>query len=91
MKRIDPKKYGLTPRTSLYKKMDDIFIIIDRKSRIIMKDGHRISEQAKSILSAQPGIRIRVATSAPVCSKTRQYLQDMDIEIIGLRSLSFPS
>ena len=56
-----------------------------------MKDGHRISEQAKSILSAQPGIRIRVATSAPVCSKTRQYLQDMDIEIIGLRSLSFPS
>ena len=53
MKRIDPQKYHLTPRTTLYKKMDNIFIIIDRKSRIIMKDGYRISEQAKSILSVE--------------------------------------
>tara|TARA_B100000315_G_C14541221_1_gene570989 strand:+ start:1454 stop:1729 length:276 start_codon:yes stop_codon:yes gene_type:complete len=88
MKRIDPKKYNLTPRTTLYKKMDDIFIIIDRKSRIIMKDGYRISEQAKSILSVDPGLRIKVATSAPMCSKTKEYLRQVDIETLELNSLN---
>ena len=91
MKRIDPKKYNLNSRTTLYKKMDDIFIIIDRKSRIIMKDGYRISEQAKSILSTEPGIRIRVATSAPMCSKTKEYLRQVDIEVLELNSLNISS
>jgi len=88
MKRIDPKKYNLTSRTTLYKKMDDIFIIIDRKSRIIMKDGYRISEQAKSIWSADPGIRIRVATSAPMCTKTKEHLRQVNIEVLELNSLN---
>jgi len=88
MKRIDPKKYNLTSRTTLYKKMDDIFIIIDRKSRIIMKDGYRISEQAKSIWSVEPGIRIRVATSAPMCTKTKEYLRQVNIEARELNSLN---
>ena len=91
MKRIDPKKYNLTSRTTLYKEMKDIFIIIDRKSRIIMKDGHRISEQAKSILSTEPGIRIRVATSAPICSKTKEYLRQVDIKVLELNSLKTSS
>ena len=88
MKRIDPKKYNLTSRTTLYKKTDDIFIIIDRKSRIIMKDGYRISEQAKSIWSVEPGIRIRVATSAPMCTKTKEYLRQVNIEALELNSLN---
>ena len=88
MKRIDPKKYNLTSRTTLYKKMDDIFIIIDRKSRIIMKDGYRISEQAKSIWSVEPGIRIRAATSAPMCTKTKEYLRQVNIEALELNSLN---
>jgi len=88
MKRIDPNKYNLTSRTTLYKKMDDIFIIIDRKSRIIMKDGYRISEQAKSIWSVEPGIRIRVATSAPMCTKTKEYLRQVNIEALELNSLN---
>ena len=88
MKRIDPKKYNLTSRTTLYKKMDDIFIIIDRKSRIIMKDGYRISEQAKSIWSVDPGICVRVATSAPMCTKTKECLQQVNIEVLELNSLN---
>ena len=88
MKRIDPKKYNLTSRTTLYKKMNDIFIIIDRKSRIIMKDGYRISEQAKSIWSVEPGIRIRVATSAPMCTKTKEYLRQVNIEALELNALN---
>ena len=88
MKRIDPKKYNLTSRITLYKKMDDIFIIIDRKSRIIMKDGYRISEQVKSILSVDPGVRIRVATSAPTCSKTKEFLREIRVEVLELKSLN---
>jgi len=88
MKRIDPNKYNLTSRTTLYKKMDDIFIIIDRKSRIIMKDGYRISEQAKSIWSVEPGIRIKVATSAPMCTKTKEYLRQVNIAVLELNSLN---
>jgi len=88
MKRIDPKKYNLTSRTTLYKKMDDIFIIIDRKSRIIMKDGYRISEQAKSIWSVDPGISVKVATSAPMCTKTKEYLRQVNIEALELNSLN---
>ena len=88
MKRIDPKKYNLTSRTTLYKKTDDIFIIIDRKSRIIMKDGYRISEQAKTIWSVDPGIRVRVATSAPMCTKTKERLRQVNIEVLELNSLN---
>ena len=88
MKRIDPKKYNLTSRTTLYKKMDDIFIIIDRKSRIIMKDGYRISKQAKSIWSMEPGVRIRVATSAPICTKTKEHLRQVNIEVLELSALN---
>ena len=90
MKRIDPKKYNLNSRTTLYKKMDDIFIIIDRKSRIIMKDGYRISEQAKSVWTMDPGIRIRVATSAPICTKTKEYLRKVNIEVLELSALNIP-
>ena len=88
MKRIHPKNYNLTSRTILYKKTENIYIIIDRKSRIIMKDGYRISEQAKSILSMEPDVRIRVATSAPVCSKTKEFLLRADVDIMDLKSLN---
>ena len=88
MKRIDPKKYNLNSRATLYKKMDDIFIIIDRKSRIIMKDGYRITEQAKSVWSMDPGICIRVATSAPICTKTKEYLRKVNIEFLELNALN---
>jgi hypothetical protein len=88
MKRINPKNYNLTSRTILYKKTENIYIIIDRKSRIIMKDGYRISEQAKSILSMEPDVRIRVATSAPVCSKTKEFLLRADVDIMDLKSLN---
>jgi len=88
MKRINPKNYNLTSRTILYKKTENIYIIIDRKSRIIMKDGYRISEQAKSIISMDTDVRIRVATSAPVCSKTKEFLLRADVDIMDLKSLN---
>lgn len=53
-----------------------------------MKDGYRISEQAKSIWSVESGIRIRVATSAPMCTKTKEYLRQVNIEALELNSLN---
>ncbi|HIA93757.1 MAG TPA: hypothetical protein EYO16_00585 [Candidatus Marinimicrobia bacterium] len=82
MKNIDPRKYNLSPRIRLQQKsINDLFIVIDRKSRIIMKDGYRIVEIVNSIQSAEKNSAVSVLTSAPVCSKTRQFLSERKIEI----------
>ena len=82
MKNIDPQKYNLSPRIRLQQNsINDLFIVIDRKSRIIMKDGYRIVEIVNSIQSAEKNSAVSVLTSAPVCSKTRQFLSERKIEI----------
>ena len=53
-----------------------------------MKDGYRISEQAKSVWSMDPGVRISVATSAPICAKTKEYLRQVNIEVLELNALN---
>jgi len=82
MKNIDPRKYNLSPRIRLQQNsINDLFIVIDRKSRIIMKDGYRIVEIVNSIQSAEKNSAVSVLTSAPVCRKTRQFLSERKIEI----------
>ena len=82
MKNIDPRKYNLSPRIRLQQNsINNLFIVIDRKSRIIMKDGYRIVEIVNSIQSAEKNSAVSVLTSAPVCSKTRQFLSERKIEI----------
>ena len=82
MKNIDPQKYNLSPRIRLQQNsINDLFIVIDRKSRIIMKEGYRIVEIVNSIQSAEKNSAVSVLTSAPVCSKTRQFLSERKIEI----------
>ena len=82
MKNIDPRKYNLSPRIRLQQNsINDLFIVIDRKSRIIMKDGYRIVEIVNSIQSAEKNSAVSVLTSAPMCSKTRQFLSERKIEI----------
>ena len=77
MKKIDPKQYNLFPRVDLRQgKPNDIYIFINRKSRIIMKDGIKILEMVKKINKADRNKRVSVLTSAPVCSKTKQFLLD---------------
>ena len=50
MKSIDPKTYNLPPRTKLLENNSgSLFVLIDRKSRVIMKDGHKIVKIAKDI------------------------------------------
>ena len=75
--------YGLSSRVNLVRHDDHIGIIIDRKSRIIMKDGHRIVNQAKKINTIQES-NICLYTSAPVCSKTKEFLKKNDIAIASI-------
>ena len=85
MKKIDPKRYSLSPRLNLQQnKLNELFIIIDRKSRVVMKDAHRILEMVNRIQSIEKDRYVSVLTSAPVCSKTRIFLSDNSISVKDL-------
>ena len=84
MKKIDPKLYGLHSRITLRKNKKDIYIVIDRKSRVIMKDGYRILEIAKKIRNFEIGKNVSVLSGAPLCSKTRKFLTENNITIKSL-------
>ena len=91
MKKIDPKLYDLHSRITLRKNKKDIYIVIDRKSRIIMKDGERLLKQAQQIKELEPTSKIKIATSAPICSKTKAYLGNQKIPFMSMSVLEFPS
>ena len=80
---LDPKQFGLNSRISLLEKRNSIAIVVDRKSRIIMKDGKRIVDQAFKVqkIKRKPVVLL---TSAPVCSKTKTFLLENDISIESL-------
>ena len=85
MKIINPKKYNLSSRIILKENpKGQMFLIIDRKSRIIMKDGNRILEIIQKIQTKEKNKIPTVLTSAPVCGKTREFLNENKIEIINL-------
>jgi hypothetical protein len=80
---IDPKKFGLSSKTVVKQiSKNHIAFVISRKSRIIMSDGKKILEKADKIRKIQPDSRISLKTSAPVCSKTIQFLKDHNIAVI---------
>ena len=85
MKNIDPTQYNLPSRVDLRQdRSGDLLIVIDRKSRIIMKDGVRILEMVKKINKIDPKKNISVRTSAPICSKTKKLLLVNSIMIKSL-------
>ena len=81
MKRIDPKKFNLSKKVVIEKTNSSLSIIINRKTRIIMKDGRGLLEQANQIkkVSNKP---VSIFTTAPVCSKTKTFLSNNNVEII---------
>jgi len=80
---LSPKDYGLNAKVRLIQSEDHIGIVIDRKSRIIMKDGIKILDQAEKIRKTTKNV-IRLYTSAPVCSKTKVYLNKNNILIYSI-------
>ena len=79
--KISTSEYNLHARTKLLEKNNKIFIIADRKSRIIMKDGHRILEIAKNKIRKVKNVG--VMSNAPVCSKTQKFLTNNGIVVKG--------
>ena len=82
-KFVDPKLLGLRPQTTVEEvNQDTLAIVINRKSRIIMADGKKLLDKAARIKKAKPGCKIMLKTTAPVCSKTLQYLADHGILVL---------
>tara|TARA_X000001036_G_C20189413_1_gene606809 strand:- start:256 stop:513 length:258 start_codon:yes stop_codon:yes gene_type:complete len=82
---VNPKTYNLSSRIKLFKdSAGSLFIVIDRKSRIVMKDGSRVVKIAEQIKEVNKNKKISLLTSAPVCSKTKALLLKNDISILSL-------
>ena len=85
MVNIDPKKYGFHPRVKLKGNGKEIFVLIERKSRVIMKDGNRIIQMAEKIKQTNPTKKISVLSTAPVCGKTEQLLLKNNLQLTHLQ------
>lgn len=84
-KTIDPKQFGLPAMTQITQlSPGHLAIVINRSSRIIMKDGERLAKYSESIKKVKPGTMLSIKTSTPVCSKTKAFLAAKDIGIIEL-------
>ena len=70
---LDPKKYYIKSKTIIEDRGDKICILINQKSRMIMKDGMRILRYAEAAQQATQK-QITVETREPVCGKTKTYL-----------------
>jgi len=82
LKEIDPKSVGAPARSAIGEdSKNHLYIIKNIKSRIIMKDGHKILETVKKIKN-KTNTSVSLATTAPVCSKTTRFLNENDIKII---------
>lgn len=81
-KSIDPKRFGLHPSTCIEESAQNHFtLVMNRKSRIIMKDGQKIVTRYEKIRAAVEDAVIDVRTTAPVCSKTKAFLKEKGITI----------
>ena len=81
LKTIDPTTVGAPKRSNIAMDNDkNIYIVKNIKSRIIMKDGLKLLAVAKNIKSVNSKTVI-LATTAPVCSKTKKYLEENEIKI----------
>lgn len=78
----DPRAFGLHASTRMESPGKNHYtLVIDRKSRIIMKDGQKILEKATKIKSHIPTAIVDVRTTAPACSKTEAFLKQNGIQI----------
>ena len=86
-KQVDPKIYGLPIRTVLMKKDADKFtLVINRKSRIIMKDALIILKKVEKIKEKVQDASIVLETTAPVCSKSIKFLKENGVDIISINN-----
>ena len=63
------------------KDSDKFILVINRKSRIIMKDASTILIKAEKIKEKALNSSVIVETNAPVCSKSIQFFKDNGIVV----------
>ena len=81
LKKINPLTIGAPKRSTVALDNDNnIYIVKNIKSRIIMKDGLKLFDLAKKIKTVK-NATVSLATTAPVCSKTKKYLEENEIKI----------
>ena len=81
LKRIDPLTVEASKRSIIAIDNDNnIYIVKNIKSRIIMKDGLKLLNLAKNIKTIKKA-SVFLATTAPVCNKTKKYLEENQIKI----------
>jgi hypothetical protein len=81
---VDPKKFGLSSRTVIEKSSaHHFFIVLIRKSRIVMSDGIKLLNKINKMKQVDGSMKVRIKTTAPVCSKTRVFLKKHDIDIVN--------
>lgn len=82
MQNLDARDFELPPSTVLQQVTSDhIAIVKIVKSRIIMKDGEKILQIANKIRKKLPYTTVSLRTTAPVCSKTEEFLKQNGIMI----------
>ena len=83
---VDSRAFGLSSKIKIGKRTEkDWYIIIDRKSRIIMKDGERINDIIEAVKKVRPEVNIGLAALPAVCSKTTAYLSKRGIAVNKLK------
>ena len=81
LKTINPITVGAPKRSNVAMDNDNnIYIVKNIKSRIIMKDGLKLFALARKIKTVK-NATVSLATTAPVCSKTKKYLEENEIKI----------
>ena len=80
--KINPALFGLPPRTVLEENENNgIVFVMRRKSRIVMKDGEKILRIRDLVMKTEKYTSFTLQTNAPVCSKTREFLESSGIRI----------
>jgi hypothetical protein len=80
---LDSKTFGLSAGTTLEQIDEDtLAILIKRKSRIVMTDGKKLLDKAARIRTVRPELHVVLKTTAPVCSKTLQFLEKNNLRVI---------
>lgn len=83
-RNLEAKTFGLPPGTVLEQAGSaTIAIVMRRKSRIIMADGRKIVEKAGKIRQVRPEVTVALKTSAPLCGKTRTFLEGEGIQVLS--------
>ena len=75
------KVEGISSRTIIEEDNGEIYLIKNKKSRIIMKEGLQIVE-INEVVKGEYSRNIVLETTAPVCSKTIKLLNDNEIKIV---------